>query len=541
MNARQPGPPPDLPGFQFLELLGTGGFADVFQYEQQMLGRKVAVKVLLSDIDADVQASFEVESNVMAKLSNHPSIVSIYQAGITPDGRPFLVMEYCPPPHLALRIRARPLTVTKALEVVIQLSGAVETAHRLGILHRDIKPANILFTEFGRAALTDFGISVTTASAQSGEGFGMSVPWAPPEQLTVGAPMGPSGDVYSLGATLWTALVGRSPFHVQGGANDAVALAPRVRTMPLPPTRRPDVPESLERTLRTAMAKAPHERYDSAHEFARALQSIQAELHLPVTTIDVLDEQVIDIAPGDDGGGTRVSGFVSIDPEPAPVPARAPAPPAPAWSPPPVAAPPPLEATAVGGAVQPKTAPDVVLHQPPSDYTAMPATSAARSAPTAAAPAEAPPADAPPRRSLNPALLGGALVILIVVAVGVWLGQRSPDATSGDQADKPTTQPRDPFDSGGPPTPTGVTVRPDGQDRLRVSWTVPERQEGDQFLVQPYDRTDQADPDAALIPGQSSPVTGSGTVLATDEACAAVWTIRGNTRSEPAWACLALG
>ena len=119
------------------------------------------------------------------------------------------------------------------------------------------------------------------------------------------------------------ALAGRAPFNVPGGANDAVSMAPRVRTMPLPPTRRPDVPESLERTLRTAMAKSPHERYESALVFARALQAIQAELHLPVTTIDVLDEQVVDVGPPEEGVGTRLSGFVSIDPEPAPAPTSA--------------------------------------------------------------------------------------------------------------------------------------------------------------------------------------------------------------------------
>src|SRR3546814_3529721 len=82
----------------------------------------------------------------MAQLANHPAIVSVYQAGTTLDGRPFLVMGHCPPPHLAARMRHKPLSVGKALDVTIQPCGAVETAHRLGILHRDIKLANILFT-----------------------------------------------------------------------------------------------------------------------------------------------------------------------------------------------------------------------------------------------------------------------------------------------------------------------------------------------------------------------------------------------------------
>src|SRR3546814_4758471 len=131
-------------------------------------------------------------------------------------------MAHRPPPHLAARMRHNPLSVGKALDVTSQLCGAVETAHRLGILHRDIKPANILFTEFGRPALTDFGISVTTGRAGAGEAIGVSVPWAPPAPLSAGVPMGPSSDVHALPATLGAALVGHPPFHVTGGAKHAV-------------------------------------------------------------------------------------------------------------------------------------------------------------------------------------------------------------------------------------------------------------------------------------------------------------------------------
>ena len=180
MNARPASTPPDLPGFRFVNLVGMGGFADVFQYEQLGFNRTVAVKVMLHDLGEAAQKSFEAEANLMAKLSNHPSIVSVYNGGQAADGRPYLVMEYCPPPHLASRLKKSPLSVAKVLEIGIQIASAVEMAHRLGVLHRDIKPANILFTEYGRPALTDFGISVTTDRAQQGLGVGMSVPWAPP-------------------------------------------------------------------------------------------------------------------------------------------------------------------------------------------------------------------------------------------------------------------------------------------------------------------------------------------------------------------------
>lgn len=431
--SRRAGTPPLVPGFEFVEVLGTGGSADVFRYRQLGLGRDVAVKVLLGEQGA--HAGFEAEATVMAQLSNHPSIVSIFQAGTTHDGRPFLVMEYCPPPHLGLRVRMRPLTPAKALEITVQLAGAVETAHRMGILHRDIKPANVLSTQFGRAALTDFGISVNTTSAASGGG--MSVPWAPPEQLAEGAWMGPPSDVWSLAATLWTALVGHAPFHLADGPNDAIAMAGRVRGRDLPPTGRRDVPETLERTLRTAMAKRPEDRFETALSFARALQAVQVELRLPVTTIDVIDRQATPLVH-DASGATRLTAFSPVTPstgaEPLPAPGAHPSafgsiedsarslPTAhPAGS--------PLPAPAGGSpwsAQPPPAAPGLSPHasQSVSPHSAQPVSPhrfAASPAPGTAPPwpGHTPPARA---RSKGRGALLLLLVVLLVVGLGVAIG-----------------------------------------------------------------------------------------------------------------------
>ena len=310
MTSRPPSTPPLLDVYEYLDLLGSGGFADVFKYQQLRPRREVAVKVLLRGVGPEAQRQFEAEANLMALLSSHPSIVSIFAAGVAPDGRPYLVMENCQPKHLGVRIKAKPLPIGRALEIGVQVAAAVETAHRLGILHRDIKPANILFTDFGRPALTDFGISV----ADGGQGTAaFSVAWAPPEQID-NRPMGPAGDVYSLAATVWAMLVGHSPFDVPGD-NSTLALSTRVKSMPAPPTGRAGVPVSLEGVLRTALAKRPEQRYASALEFARALQSVQAELHESVTTIDVRDERADDEAVDETEAGTRVTGFAVIDPE----------------------------------------------------------------------------------------------------------------------------------------------------------------------------------------------------------------------------------
>ncbi|MCU1474143.1 serine/threonine-protein kinase [Amnibacterium sp.] len=280
---------PEIDGYEFLQPLGSGGFADVYLYEQEMPRRSVAVKVLRGDdLSSDAVATFRDEANLMAQLSAHPAIVTVHVAGVLPDERPFLVMEHCPRPNLGQRFRVEALPVDEVLAIGIQIAGAVETAHRAGVLHRDIKPANILVTSFNRPALADFGIAATLGRAATGDTLGMSVPWSPPETLD-GSWSGPATDVYMLGATVYSLLGGRAPFESAEGANDVETQAARIRRDPVPPTGRPDVPASLERALQTAMAKTPQGRYTSALSFARALQKVQRELGLAVTTVDVLD------------------------------------------------------------------------------------------------------------------------------------------------------------------------------------------------------------------------------------------------------------
>jgi serine/threonine protein kinase len=312
---RPPSPPPELPGFRYLEPLGTGGFADVFLYEQEMPRRQVAVKVLLADrISSTAAQEFADEANVMAMLSTHPAIVTIYQAGVAGDGRPYLVMEYCPRPNLQLRARRETFSIAEALRVGVQVAGAVETAHRAGVLHRDIKPANILVTAYNRPALTDFGIASTTGA--TGEASGMSIPWSPPESFAEPPRSGPRTDVWALGATLYTLLAGRSPFERPGERNSSADLIERIERAALTSMGRPDAPDSLQIVLERAMAKNPDDRYPSAVAFARALQKVQIELSHSVTPIDIVDDHAPAEDRDDDGDGlTRVREIVSIDPD----------------------------------------------------------------------------------------------------------------------------------------------------------------------------------------------------------------------------------
>lgn len=321
MPAERSAPPqgPPIPGARPKRFLGAGGFADVFLYEQQVPRRDVAVKILRQGGSQRDHHRFTTEADLMARLSSHPSIVSVYGAGTVEEERSYLIMEYCPPPHLGKLAASQPLTLTRALEIGIQVAGAVETIHRVGYLHRDIKPANILVTPFGRPVLGDFGIAAPIGlSVEQDEFGGASPPWASPEQQLDQESLTPASDVYALAATIYTLLAGRSPHVDVSGAdrNDQLSMLDRVLHRPIPPIGRRDVPEQLERVLVTAMAKSPRGRYASAVALARALQQVQTDLQLAATQLDVMEE-----APGGDTGGgrdqdsTMLRPVVTVDPD----------------------------------------------------------------------------------------------------------------------------------------------------------------------------------------------------------------------------------
>ncbi|MBM7411364.1 tRNA A-37 threonylcarbamoyl transferase component Bud32 [Clavibacter michiganensis] len=317
MARRLPSSPPVLPGFTYVTVLGSGGFADVFLYEQDMPRRQVAVKVMLAEIVTDrLRAMFRAEADLMAQLSAHPSVLTVHQASVAADGRPYLVMELCSS-SLSDRYRREPLGVAEGLRVGIRIASAVETAHRAGVLHRDIKPANILTTAFGHPVLSDFGIASTLEDAAATDAVGLSIPWSAPEVLADESPGTVRSEVWSLAATVYSLLAGRSPFEVPGGQNAPADLVARIqRARPLP-TGRADVPERLELVLRRAMSRQPEARPDSALAFVRELQAVEAELRLAQTPLEVASEEwasAVAAAVDEDDDPTRVRGIVQVDP-----------------------------------------------------------------------------------------------------------------------------------------------------------------------------------------------------------------------------------
>ncbi|MDQ1124714.1 serine/threonine-protein kinase [Microbacterium trichothecenolyticum] len=469
--SRPPSTPPQLAGFEPIRLLGSGGFADVFLYRQQHPEREVAVKAMHAHrLDEAAVRGFTDEANLMAKLAAHPHIVSVYGAGVSEGGRPYLVMEYCSKPNLQVRHRRERFSEAETLRIGVQIAGAIETAHRAGILHRDIKPANILVTSFGRPKLTDFGIAGAATSAVTA----MSVPWSPPESFAGGGSSGPASDVYSLAATLYTLLTNRGPFEIPGASNGEIDVVTRIESMPLPPTGRPDVSPALEAVLARAMSKDPRARYASALEFGHALQHVQIQHGMQETTIDVEEE---DLLPIDDDGEelvTRFRGITSIDAQPV-APASVDVRTSTARPTTPVAA------------VVPDTTAPV---RPP--IVSAPAAAPSWSVPSAPAPLDtvrrqveeveqpvAAPAPAPRRR--RSLVIGGVAAAVIVLAVGGAIAAAtltpSPPAVTASTAPRPV----DAVPAAHPVSVTALTGSATDAG-VRFAWTNPDPLEGDRYL-----------------------------------------------------------
>jgi serine/threonine protein kinase len=287
MARRLPSQPPALPGFSYVHVLGSGGFADVFLYEQNMPRRQVAVKVMLNEVvNENVRRMFQAEANLMAQLSSHPSILTVYQASVSSDGRPYLVMELCSA-ALSGRYRQERLPLDEVLRIAVKIGSAIETAHRSGVLHRDIKPSNILTTAYGHPVLSDFGIAATLSESSSQDSVGLSIPWSAPEVLLDETAGSVPSEIWSFAATVYSLLAGRSPFEAPGGDNSSSELIARISRAKPAPTGRGDVPASLERVLARSMSRRPSDRPASVLELVRELQAVELELGFVPTPIEV--------------------------------------------------------------------------------------------------------------------------------------------------------------------------------------------------------------------------------------------------------------
>jgi serine/threonine protein kinase len=294
---------PDVPGYEILGELGRGGMGIVYQARQLGLGRTVALKTILTGIQAGPKdlARFRAEAAAIARLQ-HPNIVQIYDVGEA-AGRPYFVLEFVAGGSLAQHLQGTPQPVRPAAQMVETLARAVHAAHANGVIHRDLKPANILLQRGeGRGTkdeedtnssspliarpsllipkITDFGLAKCAGGdagapdhrspTVTGELLGTPNYMAPEQARVPRQPVGPAADVYALGAILYELLTGRPPFT---GETPLETILQVLHNEPVPvASLQPNVPRDLETICLKCLRKEPRKRYGSALELAEDVQ-----------------------------------------------------------------------------------------------------------------------------------------------------------------------------------------------------------------------------------------------------------------------------
>ncbi|OBG68945.1 MULTISPECIES: serine/threonine-protein kinase [unclassified Mycobacterium] len=258
--------------FEGVEEIGRGGFGVVYRCAQPELDRRVAVKVLTNDLDPDNLDRFLREQRAMGRLSGHPHIVTVLQAGTTRSGRPFIVMPYHDKGSLWGLVSGQgPLPWPEVLSIGVKLAGALEAAHRSGILHRDVKPGNVLLTDYGEPQLTDFGLARIAGGFETRAGVVIGSPAFIAPELLEGATPTTGSDVYSLAATLFCALTGHPPM----GRSVTEMLTER------------GVPGDVVAVIETGMTRDPTRRPVTALEYGEQLREAQRRHRIPVDTMVV--------------------------------------------------------------------------------------------------------------------------------------------------------------------------------------------------------------------------------------------------------------
>jgi serine/threonine protein kinase/ABC-type branched-subunit amino acid transport system substrate-binding protein len=286
-----------VPGIEDAEEIGSGGFGWVYRARQPAFAREVAVKLLRGRIlDERVLERFQRECSAIGVVSSHPNIVTVHDAGTTPTGYPYIVMEFLSSGSLGDRLeREGPLDWREAVRIGIKMAGALHTAHLSGVLHRDLKPENILVSEYGEPLLADFGIARIVGAKETTAGvITASFAHAPPE-VVAGQRPDARGDIYSLGSMLHALLTGSPPFLLPDDDNVLPMIA-RISTVPPPDLRPYDIPEPLITAIEAAMEKLPRNRPETALAFGRQLQAAQQVSGEVVTRLRVPTDEA-HIAP----------------------------------------------------------------------------------------------------------------------------------------------------------------------------------------------------------------------------------------------------
>lgn len=270
-------------GYRILELLGRGGMGEVYKAQHPRLPRADAIKLLNNTYgsDPDTRARFEREADLVAPLS-HPNLVNVLDRG-THEGQLWIAMEFVSGTDAAHMLIDGPLHPRLAVQIISEVAGGLDYAHRKGLLHRDVKPGNILITPGAdpmnpdAVKLTDFGIARMAQETDSSlTSVGMTVGtlrYSAPEQIG-GEEIDHRADVYALGCTLYELLTATAPFDAP--TSQGLMAAHMFNAPPNPAAVNPAVPAAMASVIARAMAKKPVDRFDSARELAdNALEALQ--------------------------------------------------------------------------------------------------------------------------------------------------------------------------------------------------------------------------------------------------------------------------
>jgi eukaryotic-like serine/threonine-protein kinase len=254
--------------YRVVERLGQGGMGVLYRGVQPIIGKQVAIKVVLSEIAGDPTVAQRMIDEARAvNAAKHKNIVDIFAFGQLPDGRPYMVMELLHGQSLGEMLSTdKRLPAEQAMVVLDQCFAGLEAAHKVGVIHRDLKPENIYVdqrTPAWKVTLLDFGLATRQGKSADAKltqpGTVVGTPgFMAPEQVRGAGELSPQTDVYAMGVVAWTMLVGKEPF--EGGS--IVEVMHRQLSKQAPPIRElvPEVPERLEQLVLKMMAKEPDQR-----------------------------------------------------------------------------------------------------------------------------------------------------------------------------------------------------------------------------------------------------------------------------------------
>jgi eukaryotic-like serine/threonine-protein kinase len=269
-----------LAHYRILGVLGRGGMGEVYLAEDERLKRRVALKILPAGMEADSESvrRFFEEARVISAL-NHPAIITIYEIG-SDQGRDYMATEHVDGWTLRERIEDRPAKVSEAIEVAIQVAGALGAAHAAGVIHRDVKPENIMIRRDGYVKLLDFGVARLIDREESATGVGArfgTAHYTAPE-IYAGEEGDARSDFFSLGAVLYEMLAGRPPFDGETGEEVKRAILDD-RLTPLSQLNR-EVPNDLRRIIGRCLASDPGERPQTAGHLLAELNQLRREYEI---------------------------------------------------------------------------------------------------------------------------------------------------------------------------------------------------------------------------------------------------------------------